>query len=190
MKMFKCSKCGVEWPENYCPTCAQTIERPAAQPAPTARSSWASAKLSETEANALSGKPTAKAGGMDCPICGSTGTGKAEGVHKSEQPGFRVFANRRCYVCDAVWQPACPKWAGLAAIVAGGAISYLAFIMYTGFTRCGMIAFLGCLPIAYGVAVLIGMEGKTVILLERRSQTKQRDSALIDYDQIGKDGRP
>lgn len=36
MKMFTCSKCGKEWPENYCPECHQTIDhRPTSPPLPT-----------------------------------------------------------------------------------------------------------------------------------------------------------
>ncbi len=38
---FTCSTCGKQWPENYCPKCAQTIEKTAASslhpPVPTPR---------------------------------------------------------------------------------------------------------------------------------------------------------
>jgi hypothetical protein len=30
---LRCSKCGKEWPENYCPECGQTINKPPAKPA-------------------------------------------------------------------------------------------------------------------------------------------------------------
>ena len=38
LNMYLCSKCKSEWPENYCPACGQTIDRPVvqqmAEPAP------------------------------------------------------------------------------------------------------------------------------------------------------------
>lgn len=35
MKVFTCPTCKTEWPENYCPECAQTIVRPLAAPKPS-----------------------------------------------------------------------------------------------------------------------------------------------------------
>jgi hypothetical protein len=32
--MFKCSSCGSDWPENYCPVCARTIDKPLPQQKP------------------------------------------------------------------------------------------------------------------------------------------------------------
>jgi hypothetical protein len=172
MTMFTCSTCGKEWPENYCPECARTIERPLTQPTPPgAPPVLARTTRSESETKLSPGQSATRVGRNDCPICGSANTGKADGKFKTL--GFQAFPNRYCYACDAAWQPTCPKWAALPCVVSGCALWMLDLFMSSGLFRHGLIGFLSWIPILYGLAVLFGIGGKLRILSKGSLATEQ-----------------
>ena len=112
----------------------------------------------------------------DCPICGSTLTGKAE--EKFKATGFQAFHNRCCYLCDAVWKPGCPKWLALVGIAAGALVWFLDILL----TKAGalsdpiaryLLAGLAAAPALYGLTVLLGNGDRIEILSKGQNAVKQ-----------------
>jgi hypothetical protein len=164
MKTFTCPTCKKNWPENYCPMCARTIDKTIAQqPAPAP-----SQPKFQQSVRDLPPTSTANRGRNDCPLCDSKHTGKADGKFKAV--GFQAFPNRCCYNCDAAWMPACPRWIAVVCIVAGVAAWLLLLLMFTIAGNSGSIgstialSFFGWLPVLYGLAVFVGLGGKMKIL--------------------------
>jgi hypothetical protein len=164
--MYTCSTCKNEWPENYCPACAHTIDRSLVQQMPSIPPPLPVGLTSESNTKASPSQPATVVGRNHCPLCGSAATGKADGKFKSGGffTGFQAFPNRCCHVCEAAWKPGCPKWAAIVCIVCGCAASALAYLMFTGFGRLWFAILFGAVPILYGLDVLISKGEKMKIL--------------------------
>jgi hypothetical protein len=175
--MYTCSTCKNEWPENYCPACAHTIDRSLVQQMPSSPSPLSVGLTSETITKASPSQSTKMVGRNLCPLCGSAATGKADGQFKTGGffTGFQAFPNRCCYVCDAAWKPGCPKWAAIVCVVCGCAACPLAYLMLSGLTAKWFAVLFGALPVLYGLDVLFGNGGKMRILTIGNFDLKQSD---------------
>lgn len=173
MKTFTCATCKNEWPENYCPVCAHTIDRATIQQAFSSTPPLlAKSNIAAADVEVSRGHSAARPSKSDCPICGTVNTGKATGQFKAV--GFQAFPNQCCFVCDAVWRPACPKWGALVCMICGCAAWLLVSVMFPGaFGTVFLSAILGVVPILYGLAVLAGMGGKMRILSKGRTAMEQ-----------------
>jgi predicted RNA-binding Zn-ribbon protein involved in translation (DUF1610 family) len=110
-----------------------------------------------------------------CPHCRTTN------VAKMRSKWIAYSCDYVCNSCGTMWRPACPKWAAIAAIIAGGFLGVL-FLpiailglfnpppksdilgLIVGLVVFGSLGTLGVGFVAYGVAVLRGKSGKFAIL--------------------------
>ena len=165
--MFSCSTCENEWPENYCPVCAHTIDRSQVQETPPSNSPLPKRYRVSISSTKTAPIHSAIGSGIKlCPLCGSADTGKAEIKYDRGGffMGFQAFQNRCCYVCEAAWKPGCPKWVAIVCMISGCAASVLAYLMFTGFAEKWFAVFFGLVPFIYGLDVLVSKGGRLKIL--------------------------
>ena len=115
---------------------------------------------------------------MECPVCGSTASKKA-----NRGRGFQFQQSRRCNTCGTVWNPGWKKSAGAIAVVTGFITTMICYRPFVWGKECLLelprisddrggylvpfLAFsglvIGGFLIVYGILVVIGRAGKITI---------------------------